>query len=338
MRIARPLVYLAVACLWPFGALAASADLDLTGYQEDSGAITATYYGSVVDPYFATKALLLARDGKLNTHKQTQSWIKWALSMQRSDGLFERYKRNEQGGWQVMDVADADDAMLALWIELLYRSTPGKSLPANWQRSVDKAQKQLDALFDPKQKIYHISKALPVGLLMDNMEIYAAYKHIERECRRMGKRALADDYEEKAAQLREGIFTVFSNEDGVFSISTQPRDKREFYPDRAAQIFPMMYELATDEAVARDAYDRWLKAFGRQWLEQRLVDFPWGLVAIASLQMKDMDSAACWQEQAEPMRYSARWNVLEEVANQYVLRYLSLHQYNKVPCIHSELI
>src|SRR5690606_2097993 len=102
------------------------------------------------------------------------------------NGLFNRYQLNSNGGWDIIASADADDAMLAVWIELLYRVAPSKGMPASWKKSIAKAQSQLDALYNAKQGIYHISSSLPVGLLMDNVEISLAFKNIANDQRRLG--------------------------------------------------------------------------------------------------------------------------------------------------------
>ena len=312
-------------------------DIDLNGYQEDNGAITSWFHGDTIDPYFATKALLLARDGDLDARKQTLSWIKWAMHAQRGDGLFNRYKRDiTDNNWKVWDIADADDAMLALWMQLLYRMTLPPGMNAQWKDSFDRAQARLEDIYDERKGIYHISKALPVGLLMDNMEIYSAFADIAKQCRRLGQTEKAKEYEEKALNLRDAIHSVFGHESGVYTITTQERDKQEFYPDRVAQVFPILYGL--ENGTAKEVYKNWLNANGKEWLEQRNHDYPWGLVAITALDMGDADSASCWQNRAEPMRYSGHWNILEEVALQSVKYRLSLQKYDKVPCTWGKLV
>ena len=46
-----------------------TSELDLTGYQEKDGAITVSYGDTVVDPYFAMRALLLAHEEGLKYEK-----------------------------------------------------------------------------------------------------------------------------------------------------------------------------------------------------------------------------------------------------------------------------
>ncbi|NBX02650.1 MAG: hypothetical protein EBR02_01020 [Alphaproteobacteria bacterium] len=316
---------------------AIARELDLTGYQEPNGAITTYYQGNTIDPYFATKALLLAKDGGLIVTKPSLAWIKWGLKAQRGDGLFNRYKRDANHNWIVYYVADADDAILAMWMELLYRSAPQSGLPLSWEESISKAEERLDELLDKQSGIYHISTTLPVGLLMDNTEIYAALKHMTQECKRLGLNEKAKVYQQKAAALRAGIKKTFERDSGDYTITTQTRDANDFYPDRVGQLFPLLYRVI-DNAAIRHAYQEWLARNGKDWINQREHDYPWGLVATMAIDMGDVDSAACWQNLAEPMRGGGRWTIFEESALQYIKYRLTLEKYNKVPCVGGNLI
>ncbi len=311
---------------------------DLSGYQEPNGAITVGYGGDRVDPYFSTKALLTALDGGLDIRPAATKWIRWAISMQRPDGLFERYARDPSGNWQRYAIADADDAVLAIWLELLYRMAPASGLPKSWQDSADKAEAQLELLHDQKQGIYHISTTLPVGLLMDNVEIYSAFRNIAREQTRMNLKSKAGITNDKAAQLKQGILKVFKEPTtGRFLVSTQPRSEVAFYPDQAAQIFPLLYQLQPGD-TANAVYRNWMKVNGKEWLKQRTHDYPWGLVAITAMDMNDPGSASCWVNSAEPMRYSKQWNVLEEAAYQQVKWRLRASKDLAIPCVGKDLL
>src|SRR5579864_1202713 len=103
--------------------------------QAPDGAMTLNPGGNYVEPYFATKALIVAQDGGLDVHKAAVAWIRWVLPRQRPDGLFRRFCRvNDE--WRDCAPADADDSMLALWMQLLYRMAPATGMPAEWQRSL----------------------------------------------------------------------------------------------------------------------------------------------------------------------------------------------------------
>lgn len=319
-------------------AIAPAQTLDLSGYQKKSGAITVHYHGDKVDPYFATLALLTAQKGHMDISAPAMAWVAWAIRMQSPDGLFERYARDATGGWKRYAAADADDAMLALWLELLYSLAPSTGLPKTWHDSAKKAENQLQALYNPKQGIYYISQTLPVGLLMDNIEIYAAFKNIAHQQRRMGLwfKAIISEY--KAARLKRNILEVFKQPSTeTFLVSTQAENTNAFYPDHAAQIFPLLYRL-NEGADAHRIYRDWIKANGKAWFKQGITDYPWGLIAITALNMNDANSASCWQQNSVPLRYSKHWNVLEEAASQQVKWRLSMLQDSSIPCIGKDLL
>jgi hypothetical protein len=311
--------------------------LDLEGFQKPDGAITTAYGDTKVDPYFATLALLLAKDGELSIRKSAKAWIEWAIKQQQPEGLFNRYTLNENGGWDATSATDADDAMLALWIELLYNTTSKNGMPGHWKKSLEKAEIQLDSLYNEELGIYHISEALPVGLLMDNVEIALAFRNISKDLKRLGQPKKSALYAEKSDRLIRSIYQVFGGEkQETFLISTQEKNKDNFYPTRVSQIYPLLSIMPED--IAHKRYEAWMKENGKEWLKQHKEDYPWGLVAIAALSRNDHYSAACWKHTAEPVRYSKHWNVVEEVAFQHVTSLLALRGDNtEIPCVGGDL-
>ena len=312
--------------------------LDLSGYQQPDGAITTEYNGDKVDPYFATVSLLIAGKSGLNIQKQGLAWVNWALQQQKPSGLFNRYERDNGSVWYACDRADADDAMLALWVDLLYKLAP-KTMPTTWKTSIDRAENQLSNLYNKELGIYHISADLPVGLLMDNVEIYNSFKNIALSQKKRGLFKQAIVYEAKMTALKTSILQVFSqNNDEIFLVSTQGKNGNDFYPDKVASVFPILYNLQGDNK-SKNIYTNWIQANNAQWFEQQKEDYPWGLVAVAALAMNDEDTAACWQNHATPMRYSKHWNVLEEVALQSVNSNLTNYRTTgKIPCVKEGII
>src|SRR5262245_9306243 len=77
--------------LLALGGGAAAARLEPGRYVEADGAMPLQGGGSVVDPYFATKALVVADVAGLDVRETARRWIEWALARQRFDGRFERY-------------------------------------------------------------------------------------------------------------------------------------------------------------------------------------------------------------------------------------------------------
>lgn len=316
----------------------ASADaLDLGGYQGMDGAITVGNGGEVVEPYFASKALLVAREGGLNIDSAAYDWIAFAIRMQRPDGLFERYCFERSTlAWNACGPTDADDAALALWLELLHVMKSPNDWPEDWAQSALNAEAQLESLKNPQTGLYHISATNPVSLLMDNVEVYYAFHIISEQAAKRGNVVTKTTYRKKARDLAEAMATTFWNEaKGNWNITTQARDANEFYPDIVAQIYPLMYgvPLPTRDN-SRAAFKKWMGQHRDLWMNSVHEDFPWGLVAIAAIQKGDLSNANCWQERVEPFRYSNKWNVLEEASFQRVQRALGTSVYAKnIPCV-----
>src|SRR5205807_3778104 len=157
-------------------------------YRSADGALLLTTHGNYVEPYFATKALLAAQDAGLDIRQAGLAWVGWALQRQRKDGRFDRYCQKAGADWKSCGAADADDSMLALWLQLLYRLAPDSGLPAEWLPSAQKAQSQLAKLRNSRLGIYHVSGRNHVPLFMDNVEVYSALKDIARAQARFGDR------------------------------------------------------------------------------------------------------------------------------------------------------
>ncbi len=289
---------------------AGAASLTLSGYQRPDGAITTYLGGDSVDPYFAAKALLVAHNAGLDTSAAAGRWIAWQLPRQRDDGRFDRYCLTNQQ-FAACKPADADDALMAVWMELLVSTAPPQGMPDAWKASFDKAARYLDTLRDRRTGVYHISAELPVALLMDNVEISGAFKAIGRYYQRRDESA-GTAWRRRAEQLDRDILRVFWRPPQGYLASTQPRDKTEFYPDIVAQVFPILADIQPGNRTNASAYQSWMRDHRMAWLQMSEVDFPWGLVALVADKMGDKDAIACWRLRSGQFRHGKHWNVLEE--------------------------
>lgn len=300
-----------------------ATSLDLAGYQNERGAITVGYRGDFVDPYFATRALLTAYHAGLDITQPALAWIAWLLPRQKANGIFTRFCRQDDS-WQSCADADADDALLATWIELLYVMAPCTGLPPEWQKSANLAHWQLDLLFDKRSGIYQISEKNQVGLLMDNVEIYAALRTIakKQKCMQMQteSRHLNKTSVEASERLHHAINGAFHPaRNGPFRVSTQAAEETRFYPEKVAQIYPLMFGMSPIRS-ARLAFQDWMQAYGPEWLGQDNDVYPWGLIALTAQALGDLQTADCWSRRALKLRHSKRWNVLEEASFQAIRR------------------
>ncbi|MBR8313311.1 hypothetical protein KDW36_08870 [Burkholderia dolosa] len=296
-----------------FALHAGAAELQLDGlYQRPDGAITVRLNGAGIDPYFAAKALLGASDAQLDAHRAARAWIAWLLPRQRPDGGFDRYCLNN-GQYDACAQADADDAMMATWIELLARFAPPDGMPAAWERSLNRAAAHLDALLDKRTGVYQISSSLHVALLMDNVEVHSAFQALAAYYVRHADPARAAPWSQRADRLASAILTVFwRGSQSGFRPSTQRISDTSFYPAKVAQIFPILSGIQVPDQSNATLYAQWMRKYGKAWLQLAGADYPWGLIALVALKMNDSNTVACWHARSGPYRHGAHWNVLEE--------------------------
>ncbi|HJV88434.1 MAG TPA: hypothetical protein VJ698_23415 [Noviherbaspirillum sp.] len=287
---------------------AAAATLDLSGYAEPSGPILILRGGDIVDPYFVVQALLLAQQNGLDITPYREKWIRWLVSRQKLDGTFDRYCRAGPA-WVGCKAADADDALQAMWMQLLESDPAALASDVVLRTSYKKSADVLARLFDARRGIYLVSAIYQQGLFMDNLEVWAAQSS-RRDARSEGE----------AQRLAQAIHRVFWDAKGKrFLVSTQPEQALaapHFYPDSVAQIFPLLFGYPDLPASPRPYYKEWMKQHRKEWLAQIRHDFAWGLIALIALRQDDLPSARCWLREAMPFRHSEHWTVTDETVLQ----------------------
>jgi hypothetical protein len=288
--------------------LQAAPALDLRGFADGSGAIMILETGNVIDPYFTLQALLLAHENGLDISAYASPWVNWLIARQRLDGSFDRYCRSGPV-WLACRGADADDALLAIWLKFL-ETMPAQldSQPA-WRKSHDAASKTLATLLDRKRGIYLVSPTFQQGLFMDNLEVWSY------QTARTGVAASVG-----AREFARAIRTTFWDApSGRFLVSTQPEQKAMtpgFYPDHVAQLFPLLVDYPLLPAGTGSYYRTWMKQHRALWLSQVSHDYAWGLIAYVALKQNDKPSAQCWLREALPYQQTGHWTVTDEVIAQ----------------------
>ncbi len=292
----------------------------MPGYQRPDGAITVLFNGNLIDPYFATKALLTAQQAGMQTDRAAHDWIEWAISHQQEDGLFSRICING-AEYRRCATADADDAMLAVWIELLISISPAREMPRHWQRSLLKAHSYLkSSLYDRGQKIFLISTTNRVGLLMDNLEVYRALKSLGHYYSVLGDTGRAELLARQVNELRAGIMLQFWQPTLFqFRPSTQTLADSSFYPDHIAQLMPLLTGFDVPILRSSELYSSWMEMHKKAWFDQVSDDYPWGLIALVAAEVGDWRRVGCWLTHATPFRHGKHWNVLEEAVFQGLL-------------------
>ena len=293
------------------GVSSAAPKLDLAGYVGDDGAISVLHQGKSADPYFAIQALLLAHDNAVNVSAVAEKFINWLLRKQKPDGTFDRFCRTADTPWTACKVADADDALLALWMRLLQTMPTQLAQNQLWMKSYRTSQASLERLYQPSRGIYMVSPVYLHGLFMDNLEVWSFKSHLKQR----GQQA-------EAAKLAKAIRETFWNPvDQRFLVSTQLEQRFEkpaFYPDHVAQIFPLLVDFPSGAGDSRSFYRAWMSAHRAEWLAQGKKDYPWGVIAVLALRQNDTSSVQCWLREAAGNRHSSRWAVTDETAYQIV--------------------
>ena len=284
-----------------------AANLDLTGYAHETGAISIQHEGATIDPYFILQALLLAQEWGFDTTQYAGKWAAWLLARQKPDATFDRYCKNGPV-WAPCKTADADDSVLALWLKF------SDALPASlrtspaMQKSRQQALAALTKLVDPLRGIYLVSPVYQHGLFMDNLEVWSYLPaHAGAESAR---------HPNFARSIHK---TFWDAEHQRFLVSTQPEQRSTlhgFYPDAVAQIFPLLGKYPFIPGGHAPHYQKWMQLHRSDWLMQVRSDFAWGLVAVVALKQGDVVSAGCWLKHAQPHRHSAHWTVTDEVVLQ----------------------
>lgn len=279
--------------------------LDLQGYADAQGAITVVRDGDRVDPYFALQALLLARDHGLQVQPWQARWIDWWR--RQPTGVLARYCRAPQqtGGWRACQRADADDATLALAVRLLRGVPPAEREALQADRLQQEAEQALRALQDPATGLYHVAPDLPQHLFMDNLEVWSAWP----------QRALAQAID----QHFRGPGTTSAAEAPRYRVSTQREHQEQpgrFYPEAAAQIYPLLIGFEPLPLPAAQLYAQWMRQHRSRWLDAAQHDFPWGPIALLAWQQGDPETVRCWQLRTAALRHGPRWSVTDEVVAQ----------------------
>ena len=282
--------------------------LDLQRFVDASGAITILGTGDVIDPYFTIQALLLARENGLDISAYSEKWANWLMARQRLDGSFDRFCKTGPI-WLGCKTADADDALLAIWLKFLDTMPRQLKNNANWQKSYESASKTLKQLQDPKRGVYLVSPIFQHGLFMDNLEIWSYKTTRPGFLQSMEAREFA-----RAIRV-----TFWDAQAKRFLVSTQPEQKnmqQTFYPENVAQIFPLLFDFPLLPADSRSYYQQWMKLHRANWLQQVKHDYAWGLLAFLAWKQRDNQSAQCWLRESLPYKHTIHWTVTDEVVAQ----------------------
>jgi hypothetical protein len=283
--------------------LAPAQPFELGTFASPDGAITVTEGGKTVDPYFAMKVLLLA-EGRHDARPVTEGFIHWMLERPDALSTFGRYCETAPLTWSRCADADADDVTAAFWLVLTEDAHRSDRLT----KSRAAASALLARLFDPTRGVYRISPRGDAALFMDNCEI--AHALAMRAARVSGSERVA--LLRQREQLMIHMKSVFPMHDGLPAVSTEGGVPPGFYPEDVAGVFVPLERLPAKDFPGLLSYQIWAERYAGEWLSGNADVYPWGLVALVSQENHDGERVACWQNHAQVLRHSPRWNVLEE--------------------------
>ncbi len=165
--------------------------------------------------------------------------LSWLCRGSRRDGLFRRFCRTN-GEWRDCAPADADDSMLALWMQLLYRMAPAAGMPADGSEVWPCGEAAGETAQSAAGCVSHLARN-HVALLMDNIEVYAALKDVAQGQHRLDDPAAATT-DARAEQLARPSSESSGTVTQRFRSSMQ-KNPPAFYPDVVAQVYPWLAEL-----------------------------------------------------------------------------------------------
>lgn len=280
---------------------------DKQAFATGDGAFSVFPGGDFVDPYFVNKALIVGIEAGQDLQQEVQQWLDWLLPRQRGDGGFDRFCREGQKNtaeqaqnqnWLACKRADADDSMLATFLQLLSMSNQRNWLGyEQYQRALkasERAHAFLLELHDSKTGLFKVYPERELFYLMDNAEVYDAL--------------MATGHNARARELAKAIRSQFFR-DGSWTPAIPPYEKENFYPHTLAQTFLWTNHLIA-EAEAGATLAAWLSQHGAIWLKRKADEFSWGLVAW-QIRRTAPALAACWRASLRHPAPPQHWTLLD---------------------------
>ena len=308
-----------------YGALARAEADWLWGQQLSDGAfaVYAKEDGEVsVNPYFAAAAAiaLTAYDGSPEAGERVRRYIDWHfahLNTAEADpnglaGTIFDYRVTVSGGVVTAEEPtgdyDSTDSYAALFLVLLRDYAARYGDEALLIDRAEQIRQVTEVIFASMEQGYSYARPdYRMMYLMDNCEVYGGLCAAEELCAAIGDTAL----QKRAAAARktyERRFLLDWYRDSRFRWAMAPDEKGRFqeeafswdtfYPDAAAQLYPVIWGLASPDSLpAKRVY----ADFCRHWQwekmdyrEQGVSQYYWGAFALAAAKMGDADRLNGW--------------------------------------------
>ena len=275
-----------------------------------------------VNPYFAcfTAIALTAHDGSAQAGERIRRYIDWHfahLNTAETDpngpaGTIFDYRVTLTDGAVTAEAStgdyDSTDSYAALFLVLLRDYAARYGGTALLTENAARIRQVAEVIFSTMEKGYSYAKpGYRMMYLMDNCEVYAGLSAAAE----LGAIIGDSDLQKKAADavsVYQKRFLLDWYRNGHFRWAMAPDEKGRFqeeefswdtfYPDAAAQLYPVIWGLAQpDSLIAKRVY----ADFCRHWQwekmdyrEQGVSQFYWGAFALAAAKMDDADRLNGW--------------------------------------------
>lgn len=295
------------------------AVLDLSLFERGGGAlITNVHAPDEVDPYFALKALWVGHRMGLDVSRSWPAWAAWMVDHQDPDGRWGRWRLEGAHARRERE-ADADDALLALWLQCVAELGLPEALRARHKAGLRLAETYLhNRLFDARLGVFKVFAHDDAHLWMDNIEVWSAMLSLAQAdlswCEGLPSPGV---WQGRADALARSMSRVFRAHGGAApQVSTQHLPgPAQFYPHLVTGPFAWLHDWpGGGDASLRMAV--WAARHEALWVEQARTDYPWGLLAVAAWRDGEVRLAERWLQRTRAQRGGLRWNILEEAAYQ----------------------
>lgn len=283
---AQPVAWIQAECVQPDTELHVEF---LLRSQRATGAFVRDPSSASINPYFANLAAraLLVRPGN---EQAVRRWLEWYLRHLSADGTVDDHVvragvEQPKGSY---DSADSYAATFLIAVSEYLEATGDLAFVREHQAHLLRVVSLLEQL-TAADHLTWAKSGYPFKLLMDNVEVWAAWRAWEKVQRLWGDFDSAAQAQLKAAATAKalGLFEV-GTDSAAWAINGNGQrllvDSNRFYPDAVSQLFPLAYGMN----VAPEAYRRFV-ALRPEWDELQSDHFPWMLVAKAAAQAGDTE-------------------------------------------------
>lgn len=291
-----------------------SQEAYLKSLQLENGAFTKWTQGGTsneVVPYFACFVALALLENPVESNLlAVKNYFDWHVSALNKDGDYNgveytiydysvSFSQNAGGKTESVltpkNSYDSTDSYAALFLSALEKYSEVSSDESYAVSHGDEITGVYQAMLSTYSGGLTFAKPdYSIQYLMDNCEVYTGLCAAEKLFGRLGEKAFKDDAAAKKSAVQRSIASMFRTANGLFVpyLGSRPADVNKFYPDMAAQLYPVIFGVLspTDESAAQ-VYSAFKSKFGTIEEFDAATDFPWMIIAYGAACYGDYDYA-----------------------------------------------